>query len=136
MNIVALVGNLATDPELRTTPGGKAVCTFRLAVSRAGGSEADFFTIVAWERQAEVCKEYLAIGRRIAVSGRLHHSSWDTEDGRRSRVEVIAHNVEMLGKPRRSDPTPDEHLEFAPTGEASPFDAPASSETESEVSVV
>ena len=114
MNVTVLVGNLATDPELRHTSGGRAVCTFRLAVSRPGGSEADFFTVVAWERQAEVCKEYLTIGRRVAVEGRLHHSTWEVEDGKRSKVEVIAHRVEMLGGPRR-----DRDVEFAPAIETS-----------------
>ncbi|MEO6866475.1 MAG: single-stranded DNA-binding protein [Gaiellales bacterium] len=107
MNIVALVGNLATDPELRKTSGGRAVCSFRIAISRPSGEQADFFTVVCWERQAEVCKEYLSIGRRVAIDGRLHHSSWDAEDGsKRSKVEVIAHRVEMLGPAtRRTDET-------------------------------
>ncbi len=104
MNMVALVGNLATDPELRHTAGGKAVCTFRVAVSRPGGEQADFFTVIAWERQAEVCKQYLTIGRRVAIDGRLHHATWEVEDGKRSKVEVIAHRVEMLGRSRRDDP--------------------------------
>lgn len=111
MNIVALVGNLATDPELRQTSGGRAVCTFRLAVSRPGGEEADFFTVVTWERQAEVCAQYLGVGRRVAVEGRLHHSTWTVEEQRRSKVEVVAHRVEMLGKPRRDEPD----VDFAPS---------------------
>lgn len=103
MNIVALVGNVASEPELRHTSGGRAVCTFRLAVSRPGADQADFFTVVAWERQAEVCAEYLATGRRIAVDGRLHHSTWEVDDGKRSKVEVVAHRVELLGRPRGAD---------------------------------
>ncbi|MCW2974485.1 MAG: hypothetical protein JWN72_2758 [Thermoleophilia bacterium] len=104
MNIVALVGNLASEPELRQTAGGRAVCTFRIAVNRAGGEQADFFTVVAWERQAEICKEYLALGRRVAVEGRMHHSTWETDDGRRSKVEVIAHRVDLIGsRPRAAD---------------------------------
>ena len=120
MNIVALVGNLATDPELRQTSGGRAVCTFRLAVSRAGGEQADFFTIVAWERQAEICNEYLAVGRRIAVEGRLHHSTWKVEESPRSKVEVIAHRVELLGKPKRDQVDTDVDIDFAPAIDAAP----------------
>lgn len=123
MNIVALVGNLATDPELRHTAGGRAVCTFRLAVSRPGGAQADFFTVVAWERQAEICKEYLAVGRRVAVDGRLHHSTWEVDETRRSKVEVIAHRVEMLGRPRRDEPD----VDFAPALDAEPAAEPDSS---------
>lgn len=99
MNIVALVGNVATEPELRHTAAGRAVCSFRVAVSRPGGADADFFTVVCWERQAEVAKTYLTVGRRIAVDGRLHHSSWQVEGaggGRRSKVEIIAHRVELI----------------------------------------
>ena len=113
MNIVALVGNLATDPELKLTSGGRAVCTFRLAVSRPGGKDADFFTVVVWERQAEVCKEFLSVGRRVAIDGRLHHSTWETDDKqRRSKVEVVAHRVEMLGGPKREQADVD--VDFAP----------------------
>jgi single-strand DNA-binding protein len=100
MNVVALIGNVATEPEMRYTPSGRAVCTFRLAVSRPGGEEADFFSIVTWERQAEVCNEYLSLGRRVAIEGRLHHSTWEAEDGRQSKVEVVASRVELLGAAR------------------------------------
>lgn len=100
MNLVALIGNLASDPELRYTPNGRAVCTFRLAVSRPGGEQADFFNVVAWERQAEVCHEYLEKGRRVGVDGRLHHSTWQVDGEPRSKVEVIASRVQMLGGPR------------------------------------
>lgn len=100
MNVVALIGNAASDPELRYTQAGKAVATFRLAVSRGGGDEADFFSVVCWERQAEVVNEYVSTGRRVGIEGRLHHSTWDTENGKRSKVEVVAHRVELLGGPR------------------------------------
>lgn len=121
MNIVALVGNLATDPEIRVTEGKRKVCTFRIAVSRSDNTTADFFTVVAWERQAEVCAEYLSVGRRVAIDGRLHHSTWqiestdpDKKPERRSKVEVIAHRVEMLGRPKREEPDIDLTAEAAP----------------------
>ena len=99
MNIVAVVGNVASEPELRHTSQGRAICTFRVAVSRPGGEEADFFTVAAWERQAEVCKEYLAIGRRVAVDGRMHCRVEVAPDGTRaSRIEIVAHRVELLGR--------------------------------------
>ena len=100
MNLVALIGNLAADPEMRYTTSGRAVCTFRLAISRPGGEQADFFTVVAWERQAEICKEYLEKGRRVGIEGRLHYSTWEVEDGKRSKVEIVAHRVQLLGGPR------------------------------------
>ena len=103
MNMVALVGNLASEPQLRQTGNGRAVCTFRVAVSRVGGEQADFFTVVAWERQAEVCQEFLTLGRRVGIEGRLHHSTWEAAEGRRSKVEVVAHRVELLGNRPRSE---------------------------------
>jgi single-strand DNA-binding protein len=126
MNIVALVGNLASEPELKKTTGNRSVCTFRLAVSRVSGEQADFFTVVAWERQAEVCKEYLTLGRRVAVEGRLHHSTWEVEEGRRSKVEVVAHRVELLGKrPRTDEESADDAATAAaladPTSAGDPF---------------
>ncbi len=100
MNLVALIGNAASDPELRHTNGGKAVCELRLAVSRPGGSEADFFTVVVWERQAEIVHEYVTKGRRIAVEGRLQHSTWETDGQKRSKVEVVATRIDLIGGPR------------------------------------
>lgn len=109
MNIVALIGNVAADPELRHTAGGKAVCSFRMAISRPGSDAADFFTVVTWERQAEICAEYLTLGRRISVEGRLHHSTWQADGGdRRSKVEVVAHRVELLGPNGRDCSTTNE----------------------------
>lgn len=117
MNVVALIGNLAADPELRYTQGGRAVCSFRVAISRPGGDHADFFTVVAWERQAEVCSEYLTKGRRVGVEGRLHHSTWEVEGERRSKVEIVATRVELLGGPRKDG---DRELDQAETAERDP----------------
>jgi single-strand DNA-binding protein len=91
MNIVALIGNVTTDPELTVTGAGTSVCTFRIAVSRRGGDAVDRFLVMATERQAEVCAEYLSVGRRIGIEGRL-------EVGNDNRVIVIASRVQLLGK--------------------------------------
>jgi len=99
MNIVVLIGNLASEPELRHTPAGKAVCEFRIAVSR-GKDEADFFSIVTWERQAELCAEYIAKGSKVGVEGRLLHSTWEKDGAKRSKIEVVAHRVNFLGSKR------------------------------------
>lgn len=92
MNLVALIGNVSTSPECVYTPSGKAVCTFRIAVSRENGEDADFFTVATFERQAEVCKEYLSVGRRVGIQGRMNHVVG--EGG--SRVEIVANRVEIL----------------------------------------
>ena len=98
MNVVTLIGNLATDVELRELPGGKKVAGFLLAIDRGGeGGGADFVRVCAWERQAELCAEHLGKGRRVAVDGRLRSSSWEEDGKRRSAVEVVARRVEFLG---------------------------------------
>ncbi len=116
MNIVTLIGNLATDVELREIGPEKRVASFLLAVDRAskdGG--ADFVNVCAWDRQAELCAEYLAKGRRVAVDGWLKSRSWEEEGKRRTAIEVVARRVEFLGGPR--------HEEDA-GGEVIPFEAP------------
>lgn len=103
MNKVILIGRLTADPELRYTPSGKAVCSFRIAVDRpfksqSGEREADFIDIVVWDKSAENVAKYMTKGRQIAVEGRLQISSYDGNDGqRRWRTEVVANQVEFLG---------------------------------------
>jgi single-strand DNA-binding protein len=107
MNCVQLIGNLATDVELRDVGAGedgqdKQVASFLLAVdrgSRDGG--ADFVWITAWDRQAELCAQYLGKGNRVAVDGRLKSRTWEQDGKRRDAVEVVARRVEFLTAPPR-----------------------------------
>ena len=102
MNKVILIGNLANDPESRTTSSGIATCTFRLAVQRrfanaSGVREADFITIVCWRQTAELCSKYLLKGRKVAVEGSIQTRSYDAQDGtKRFVTEIIADSVEFL----------------------------------------
>jgi single-strand DNA-binding protein len=104
MNAVALTGRLTTDVHTRTTNGGTQVASLRLAIQRPrkDGEDqgADYVDVAVFGRQAETCAEYLAKGRKVAVEGRLHHSEWDSDTGRRQKLEVIAANVEFLDTPR------------------------------------
>jgi single-strand DNA-binding protein len=101
MNAVQLIGNLATDVELKELAEGKRVASFLLAVDRAskdGG--ADFVRISVWDRQAELCSQFLHKGDRAALEGRMRSRSWQAPDGtRRSAVEVVATRVEFLTPP-------------------------------------
>jgi single-strand DNA-binding protein len=107
VNTVALIGNLASDVELREVGTDKKVAGFLLAVDRPGKEAgADFVRVCAWDRQAEVCAEYLAKGRRVAVDGRLQSRSWEDEGKRRTVVEVVANRVQFLGGPRSEEVTP------------------------------
>lgn len=88
MNMVALIGNVASDVEILDESGGERVCTFRVAVSRNKETLADFFTVRAVLDAVRVA-ESLDIGRRIGLEGRLRV----TGDG----VVVVAHRVQPLG---------------------------------------
>jgi single-strand DNA-binding protein len=120
VNVVTLIGNLATDVEVREVGPDKKVASFVLAIDRAsreGG--ADFVGVSAWDRQAELCAEYLGKGRRIAVDGRLKSRSWEEDGKRRSAIEVVARRIEFLGGGPRRDEDDDVG------GEVIPFEAPA-----------
>jgi len=105
VNVVALVGNLATDIELRDVAPDKKVASFLLAVDRpARDSGADFVNVSTWNRQAEVCDEYLSKGSKVAVDGRLRSRSWEDEDGkRRTAVEVVANRIDFLDTRNREE---------------------------------
>ena len=103
MNKVILIGNIASDPESRTTQSGVAQCSFRLAVQRRykganGEREADFLPVVCWRQTAEFAQRYLAKGRKVAVEGCIQTRSYDAQDGSRRYVtEIIADSVEAVG---------------------------------------
>ena len=102
INQVILMGRLTRDPEMRTTPNGKTIASFSLAVDRVGqDDQADFFEITAWEKLGELVNQYLSKGRRCLVQGRLRQDSWDDKETgkKRSRVEVVATDVTFLDGP-------------------------------------
>lgn len=104
LNRVILIGRLATDPELKYTPSGHAVSTFRIAVNRPfanaqGEREADFIDIVAWRQTAEFAANYLGKGRLVAVEGRLQIRSYQTQDGvKRRAAEVVCDTLRGLDR--------------------------------------
>lgn len=106
LNKMLVIGNVGTDPELRYTPNGNPVTTFRLATSRSYNSpdgerrqETEWFTVVAWNQLAEQCNQYLAKGRRAYVEGRLKSSTWQGQDGQsRFRNEIVASRIIFLDR--------------------------------------
>jgi single-strand DNA-binding protein len=99
VNVVTLVGNLATDVDLRDVGTGSRIATFTLAVDRpAGGETADFIRVAVWNRLAESCHEHLGKGSRVALDGRLRSRTWDDDGKRRTAVEVVANHVEFLSR--------------------------------------
>ncbi len=105
-NRVFLIGNLTRDPEVRYTTSGLPVAKFAIAVNRPKSKkssadekgEVDFINIVAWRRLAEICKEYLKKGRPVAIEGRLQIREYEKDGQKRFFSEVVADNMQMLGK--------------------------------------
>lgn len=102
MNKAILIGRLTKDPELRTTPTGRSVCQFSVAVSRNftnanGEREADFINCVVWDKQAENLVKYQKKGNQIAVEGRIQTRNYDDKDGKKVYVtEILASNISFL----------------------------------------
>src|ERR1044071_7329755 len=111
LNKVLLIGNLTKDPELRYTPNGTAVTNLRIAVDRkfkdrTGELKEDtcFITVTAWDKQAEICNQYLQKGRSVFVEGILQSRSWETTDKqKRSTIDVRAERIQFLGGPKGSE---------------------------------
>jgi single-strand DNA-binding protein len=114
LNKVFLIGRLTQDPELRFTPNRTAVIDLRLATSRSwtnrDGEQKDdtlFIDVTVWNRQAEMCGQYLKKGSQVHVEGYLRSESWETSAGeKRSKVKVEAERVQFLD--RREAPAPAE----------------------------
>jgi len=103
INHVVLVGRLTRDAELKYTAGGQAVCKFSIAVNRRKKSgdqwedEANYFDIVVWGRQGESLHPYLVKGKMIGVDGELRQDRWQQDGQNRSKVEIVAGNLQLLG---------------------------------------
>src|SRR6266436_7844860 len=106
LNRVVLIGNLTRDPDLRYTPKGTAVAELGVAVNRvysgengAKQEETTFVDVTLWARQAEIAGQYLKKGRPVFIEGRLQLDTWDDKQTgqKRSRLRVVAENMQMLG---------------------------------------
>ena len=103
LNVVVLIGRLTRDAELKYISSGIAVSKFSLAVNRRKRSgdqwveETDFFDITLWGKTAESLNQYLTKGKEIGVEGELRQSRWEQDGQSRSRVEIHARNIQLLG---------------------------------------
>jgi single-strand DNA-binding protein len=119
LNKVMIIGNVGTDPEMRYTPNGNPVTSFRIATSRFFNSpegerkqETEWFTVVTWNKQAESCNQYLTKGKRVYVEGRLRTRAWEGQDGqKRSRVEIVAERVLFLDRQAGALPPEESRVE-------------------------
>ena len=107
LNVVAIMGRLVADPELRTTQAGHSVCSFRIACDRSyvqQGQErqADFIDVVAWRHQADFVSKYFQKGSMIAIDGSLQTRQYQDKNGNnRTAVEVVANNISFAGAKRQ-----------------------------------
>jgi len=103
INIVVLIGRLTRDAELKITASGQAVCKFSIAVNRRRKNgdqwedEANFFDIVVWGKQGESLNQYLKKGKMVGVTGELRQDRWQQDGQNRSKVEIVANNLQLLG---------------------------------------
>ena len=126
LNVVAIMGRMAADAQLRTTQSGKNVASFRLAVDRGrkdanGQNQTDWLDVVAWDKTADFVSRYFPKGSMIAVTGRLQSRNYQDKAGNnRTAIEIVANQVSFCGEKKQAEKPaqlPDERaLDLAPGG--------------------
>ena len=107
LNVVAIMGRLVADPELKTTSAGINVCTFRIACDRSFAKQgqqrqADFIDVVAWRHNADFLCKHFAKGGMVAVQGRLQTRQYQDRNGnKRTAVEVVADSLSFAGSSKK-----------------------------------
>jgi single-strand DNA-binding protein len=118
LNKVMLIGNLGHAPEMRYTPGGRAVATFSLACNRSWVTSnrerresTEWFNVVTWGNLAEICSQHLVKNSRVYIEGRLQTRRWENAEGQTCyRTEVVANEMIMLdGRRLAPDATRESH---------------------------
>ena len=143
VNTVIIIGNLTRDPEMRYTPAGHPVTNFSVATNRvwttADGErreETEFHDVVAWNKLAEICNQYLRKGRKVYVRGRLQTRRWHAADGSpRSKTEIVAEDMVILDRGPLAPREEATAKETSPVETAVPDEAPAPATTGMEESV-
>ena len=131
LNKVMIIGNVGSDPEMRFTPNGNPVTSFRVATNwvftTADGErkqETEWFTVVCWNKLAEQCNQFLTKGRLVYAEGRLRTRTWETQDGQKHyRTEIIANRVTFLDRQALAA-LPEDREEEASGSDVSPNDIP------------
>ena len=135
LNVVAFMGRLVADPELRTTPAGVNVCQFRIACDRnfarqGEQRQADFVDIVAWRAQADFVCKYFSKGSLIAINGRIQTRNYQDKNGNnRTAFAVVAENINFGGS-KGTNKQVDEGGEAPPAGYRPSEPAPEHSESD------
>lgn len=124
LNRVTIIGRLAQDPEVRTTPSGQTVASFSVVTNYTWTDQQgqkqekpEFHNIVAWRKLGEICGQYLQKGKQVYIEGRLQTRNWEGQDGvKRYKTEIVADNMIMLGSKNDGRSNVSQN---APTGQAS-----------------
>ena len=125
LNLVAIMGRLAADPQMRQTQSGKSVASFRVAVDRGrkdanGQNQTDWLDVVAWDKAADFVSRYFPKGSMIAVTGRLQSRNYQDKNGNnRTAIEIVAQNVSFCGEKKQEksfQPANENALNFAQGG--------------------
>lgn len=125
LNVVAIMGRLAADPQMRQTQAGKSVCSFRIACDRGrkdanGQRQTDWLAVVAWDKTADFVSRYFSKGSMIAVTGRLQSRNYQDKNGNnRTAIEIVANQVSFCGEKKQEksfQPANENALNFAQGG--------------------
>ena len=97
-------GHLGADPEMRYTANGSAVTNMRVAASERFTTKdgekqerTEWFSVVCWNKLAEIVGQHLVKGREVLVEGKLQTRSWDQDGQKRYKTEVVASSVVFIG---------------------------------------
>jgi single-strand DNA-binding protein len=133
LNKVMIIGNVGRDPEMRYTPDGKPQAKFSVAVSRVWTNqegerkeETEWFNVVAWDKLAEICGNYITKGLKVYVEGRLQTRTWEGQDGQKHKsVDLVARDVVfMTPKTKAATPEDEAAQSAAPGADVEPSDIP------------
>lgn len=133
LNKVMIIGNVGRDPEMRYTPDGKAQAKFSVAVSRVWTNqegerkeETEWFNVVAWDKLAEICGNYITKGQKVYVEGRLQTRTWEGQDGQKHKsIDLVARDVVFMSSRTKTSASDEEPALAAPGGgEIEPNDLP------------
>lgn len=113
LNRVSLIGNVTATPEIKETPSGQKVASFSLATNRtykdASGEkqdQAEYHNIVVWGKLADITEQYVTKGKKLYIEGRIQTRSWDSDNGKRYKTEIVVESLLMLSGGDAQTPTP------------------------------
>lgn len=106
LNRTTIIGNLGKDPELKYTPSGVAVSNFPVAVTdrykdtntNELKETTEWFNVVAWNKQAELCAKYLVKGAKVYIDGKSKTRSWEKDGQKHYATDLVLQSVEFLSK--------------------------------------